>query len=144
MLLEEFSCRSTDTFFVWNVLRKRLIGIYNYCVKNVRLIQECLSQFMFITLAVLVGVREPTEVFLKSFIGTFSDEEFSLDRVGLRGDVLGSWLRILSTVVWSSSFVVLLTRLTRRRKRSTFDMELKMAQWVVWFRTSLALEFDAQ
>lgn len=54
---------------------------------------------MFITLAVLVGVREPTDVFLKSFIGTFSDEEFSLDRVGLRGDVLGSWLRILSTVV---------------------------------------------
>ena len=90
-----------------------------------------LPQFIFITLAVLVGVREPTDMFLKSFIGTFSDEEFNLDRVGLRGDVLGSWLRILSTVVCSSSFVVLLTRLTRRRKRSTFDMELKMAQWVV-------------
>ena len=103
--------------------------MYNYI--NVRLIREFLSQFMFITLAVLVGVREPTDVFLKSFIGTFSDEEFNLDRVGLRGDVLGSWLRILSTVVCSSSFVVLLTRLTRRRKRSTFDMELKMAQWVV-------------
>ena len=72
--------------------------MYN-CNINVMNKEQYINEYICITLAVLVGVREPADVFLKSFIGTFSDEEFNLDRVGLLGDVLGSLLRILSTVV---------------------------------------------